>query len=589
MKLSDYVANFLVTIGCRDIFVLSGGASLHLIHSIEKNPSLTVFCPLHEQAAAMAADGYSRSTGRLGVAIVTSGPGATNLLTGICSAYYDSVPVIYITGQVATFRMRKNTGVRQIGFQETDVVSMFKEVTNYAVTIHNPNDIRYELEKAYYLALNGRPGPVVIDIPDDLQRTEIEIENLRGFNADLRKEIEENFELTSLLHLIQGSERPVVIAGWGIHLANAYDEFKEFIQILGFPVAPTWAMAHLLLDNDLRIGTFGTHGTRYGNFAVQNADLIISIGSRLDTKATGSPPKSFARGAKKVCIDIDKAELDKFSHYGLTIDLKIQGDVKRVLKNLIPQIKNIEKKNISLWLKKIFEWKKRYPMCSSTYYAEKDVNPYVFVKTLSKYALEDDIIFVDTGCSIAWLMQAFEFKKNQRMYHDFNNTAMGWALPASIGTSLGMDKRSIICVMGDGSLLMNIQELATVIASNLPIKIFLLNTHGHLMVQQTQDQWFESKYIATSEKGGLPAVDMVRVAQGFGFLVENIQTNDELEDKVKLALNSSNSIFCNIEINQKHRVIPQVKFGRPNEDAEPLLSREELKANMFIDLVYEHQ
>src|SRR3990167_1693981 len=589
MKLSDYVANFLAAVGCRDVFVLSGGASLHLIHSVSKNPNLNVFCPLHEQAAAMAADGYTRSTGKLGVAIVTSGPGATNLLTGICSAYYDSVPVIYITGQVATFRMRKDTGVRQIGFQETDVVSMFSGVTNYAVTIHDPHDIRYELEKAYYLALHGRQGPVLIDIPDDLQRTEIDIENLRGFHADHENDAHIEFELVEFLNLIQQSERPVIIAGWGVHLANAYDELKDFIQLLGFPVAPTWAMAHLLLDNnDLLIGTFGTHGTRYANFAVQNADLIIAIGSRLDTKATGSPPTSFARGAKKVCIDIDKSELDKFYHYGLAIDLKIHGDVKKILRLLIPQLRSVEKKNLFLWLNTIFDWKEKYPICPQEYYEEKSVNPYVFVKMLSKYALPNEVIFVDTGCSIAWIMQAFEFKRNQRLYHDFNNTAMGWALPASIGASIGMDKRPIICVVGDGSLLMNIQELATVIANDLPIKIFLLNTHGHLMVQQTQEQWFESKYMATTVKGGLPHIDMLKVAEAFGFFVVDIQTNDELEGKISKAINTNGAIFCNIEIDQKYRVIPQVKFGRPNEDSEPLLSRQELKSNMFIDLICEH-
>lgn len=588
MKLSDYVANFLASIGCRDVFVLSGGASLHLIHSAEKHKNLRVFCPLHEQAAAMAADGYTRATRKLGVTIVTSGPGATNLLTGICSAYYDSVPAIYITGQVATFKMRKDTGVRQIGFQETDVVNMFREVTNYAVTIYDPNEIRYELEKAYFLALNGRPGPVLIDIPDDLQRTEVNIENLRSFNANVEKDLFINAEIKIFLDLIQQSERPVIVAGWGIHLSDAYSEITELIKLLGFPVAPTWAMAHLFLDNkDLYIGTFGTHGTRHANFAIQNSDLIISIGSRLDTKATGSPPSSFARGAKKICIDIDKAELDKFSHFGLFIDLKIQGDVKQILKFTIPYIRNIQKKDVTPWINMINNWKEKYPICPKEYYEEKSVNPYVFVKVLSKYTMPEDVIFVDTGCSIAWLMQAFEFKKNQRLYHDFNNTAMGWAVPASIGASIGMDKRPIICVVGDGSLLMNIQELASVIANDLPIKIFLINTHGHLMVQQTQEQWFESKYVATTVNGGLPHVDVLKVAEAFGFYLLDIQSNDELEKKVSQSLNTKGSIFCNVEIDQKHRVIPQVKFGRPNEDAEPLLSRHELKSNMLIDLICE--
>lgn len=588
MKLADYVANFLAKIGCRDVFVLSGGASLQLIHSVDKHPHLNFFCPLHEQAAAMAADGYTRATGRLGVALVTSGPGATNLLTGVCSAYYDSVPVIYITGQVATFRMRKDSGVRQIGFQETDVVSMFRSVTNYAVTIHHPHDIRYELEKAHYLALHGRPGPVLIDIPDDLQRAEIDIENLRGFEPEFEEQVTSEDELMAFVHLVQKSERPVIVIGWGVHLAHAYDELKEFVSLLGFPVAPTWAMAHFLIDNqDLLIGTFGTHGTRYANFAIQNADLIIAIGSRLDTKATGSPPSTFARGAKKICIDIDKAELDKFSRYALTIDLKIQDNVKKILNRLIPKFKNIEKNNISPWLNAISSWKEKYPICPKDYYEENKVNPYVFVKTLSKYAMPNDIVFVDTGCSIAWIMQAFEFKKNQRLYHDFNNTAMGWALPASIGASIGMDRRSIICVVGDGSLCMNIQELATVISNNLPIKIFLLNTHGHLMVQQTQEQWFQSKFFATTVNGGLPFVNFMKVAEAFGFNAIDIHANDELDEKVSKMIASNSSMFCNIEIDQKHRVIPQVKFGRPNEDAEPLLERQELKSNMFVELLSE--
>lgn len=366
MKLSDYVASFLESIGCDHAFVFSGGASLHLIHSIE-NSAIKITCPLHEQAAAMAADAYYRATGRLAVAIATSGPGATNLLTGICSAYFDSVPVIYITGQVATFRMKKNTGVRQIGFQETDIVAMARPVVNYAVTIKEASNIRYELEKAHHLALTGRPGPVLIDIPDNIQREEILPENLRSFDKPISPKLSESLPdeiILLIMNLIKNAKRPVIIAGWGIHLSGAYAEVIRFIEKFNFPVAPTWAMAHLLdKDHEQLIGTFGTHGTRYSNFAVQNADLIIALGSRLDTKSTGSPATTFARGAKKIHVDIDEAELNKFDNLNVTIDFKINLDVKIFVNKLLEKLQYVEKSNTVLWLDQIKKWKSKYPIC----------------------------------------------------------------------------------------------------------------------------------------------------------------------------------------------------------------------------------
>lgn len=585
MKLSDYVASFLESIGCAHAFVFSGGASLHLIHSIE-NSNINMTCPLHEQAAAMAADAYYRATGRLAVAIATSGPGATNLLTGICSAYFDSVPAIYITGQVATFRMKKNMGVRQIGFQETDIVAMVHPVVNYAVTIKAASDIRYELEKAYYLALTGRSGPVLIDIPDNLQREDISPENLRRFDKPIAPKLSmllPDEVILQIINLIKNAKRPVIIAGWGIHLSKAYVEVIRLIETLNFPVAPTWAMAHLLdHEHELLIGTFGTHGTRYGNFAVQNADLIIALGSRLDTKSTGSPPSTFARGARKIHVDIDETELNKFDHLNVTIDFKINSDIKIFAHHLLQKLQTIKKPDTRPWLNQIKKWKSKYPICPLHYYQEQEVNPYVFVKALSESCKLDDVIIADTGCTIAWMMQAFDFKKGQRLYHDFNNTAMGWGMPASIGVSLGLTGKRIISVMGDGSFSINVQELAVIVSKKLPIKIFVLDTHGHLMVQQTQSQWLESKYIATSTAGGLPHVDICNIAKGYGLYTMNISKNSELSHAISEMLDFDGPALCVIEINQKHRVIPQVKFGCPNEDLEPLLPREELAANMLI-------
>jgi acetolactate synthase-1/2/3 large subunit len=538
----------------------------------------------------MAADSYSRVTGNLGVAISTSGPGATNLLTGVACAYYDSVPVLYITGQVATFRDRGDSGVRQVGFQETDTVNIFRPVTKYAVKVVDPKRIRYELEKACYIARDGRPGPVVIDLPDNVQREQVEPESLAAFprpqriaNHDLLRE-----KVDHVIKLMSNSHRPVLIIGWGIHLARAEEKLLCLIEALDVPVAPTWGVADILpAAHPLNVGTFGTHGTRHANFAVQNADFILSLGSRLDTKATGSPPYWFARNAVKAVVDIDECELNKFDRYGLGIDVPIHANVREFVDAALSRLNSINKPDITRWKKKIANWKAAYPICRADYFVEKFTNPYVFVQILSSELKEGDVIVVDTGCAIAWMMQGFEFKPNQRLFHDWNYTAMGWSLPASVAASLASPKRSIVCITGDGSLMMNIQELATVIRYKLPIKVFLINNSGYSMIKQTQDQWLNSNYIASSVEGGLAFPDFVKVAESFGFHTITIQKNGQIQRRIREALSHSGPVFCNVVIDQDHRVVPQVKFGRPNEDAEPLLPREEFRANMLIDPVEE--
>jgi len=311
-KLSDYIAKFVAELGVDTVFAISGGASLHLIHSVHANPRLRLVCPHHEQAAAMGADGYARVKGDIGVAIATSGPGATNLLTGICCSYYDSVPVLYLTGQVSTFRSVGDTGVRQIGFQETPIVDICRPVTKYAVSISDPSRIRYELEKSVAMMQDGRQGPAVVDIPDNLQRVLIEEDQLEPFEGLDRGEIRFAFDEPARIELLQAiarAKRPVVIAGWGVHLAKVEEPFLEFVESLNLPVALTWGAADLMPENHpLNLGRFGTHGMRHTNFAVQNADFILSLGSRLDTKATGSPVNTFAPGAYKVMVDIDANE-----------------------------------------------------------------------------------------------------------------------------------------------------------------------------------------------------------------------------------------------------------------------------------------
>jgi acetolactate synthase-1/2/3 large subunit len=335
-------------------------------------------------------------------------------------------------------------------------------------------------------------------------------------------------------------------------------------------------------DHPLLVGSFGLHGTRYGNFSVQNADLILAIGTRLDTHETGSPLSSFAREAKRIVVDIDPTELKKFKAFGLPIDLPINSDAKEFLQALRPRLAQVKRQDISEWQARIAKWKSTYPICTEQYRNEKDVNPYVFVEALSHAAGEGDIFMLDTGCAVAWTMQAFAFKKGQRMFHAFNNTPMGYGLPGSIGASFAKPGKDIICVAGDGSLQMNIQELATVIRHQLPIKLFLINNHGYSMIQQTQDQWLGSRYEASNLEGGLAFPDFIAVAKAYGFPTVTIKRNAEVDQKVREVFAMKGPVFCDVDIPASHRVIPQVVFGRPIEDAGPLLERPEFMDNMVI-------
>jgi len=592
MKLSDVVAQFLKDQGIYHVFAISGGASLHLIHSIAATDGIDYVCPLHEQSGAFAADAYSRVTGNLGCAVATSGPGATNLITGIAGAYYDSVPVLFLTGQVATFRSKKDTGVRQMGFQETEIVDMCSSITKYGVLIQDPYEVLFELGKAIHIAKTGRPGPVLVDIPDDIQRMDIDVAKLKKYahpEVDkTSKEVKKEMSIIDkTVKLIQKSKRPILIYGWGVHLAGAQNEAIELSHLLGIPIALTWAARDLLESADpLAAGGFGTHGTRPANFAVQNADLVISIGSRLDTKATGTPPTSFAREAKLVMVDIDVTEINKFKHLNVKIDVPANLDALKFLRLLLGNLaqRDLAKDmpDFSEWVSRINQWKIQYPIYVKKDIKNSEVNPYWFMEQFSSLLNNEEIIFADTGCALAWMMQGFIFKKDQRFFHAFNSTPMGYAVPGAIGAAFARPRQNIICITGDGSLQMNIQELATIAHHKLPIKIILFNNHGHAMVRQTQDMWLDGNHYATSTAGGLPDPDFIGIAKAYGFRVESIKSSDDCISKIKSILQGSDPCLVNVEINPEFGVAPQVRFGRPNEDSEPLLEREEFLKNMII-------
>ena len=585
-KVSDVVAEVLIEEKVSHVFAISGGASLHLIHSLADNENIQYVCNHNEQAAAMAADGYSRVSGNIGVALTTSGPGATNLITGICCSYYDSVPSLFITGQVSTFRMKGDTGVRQIGFQETPIVDVVKSITKYAYTINHPSEIKYQIQKALHIARSGRPGPVLIDIPDDLQRVNIESSLLKNFQPDIEKEKGNLTDtILNIMSMIKKSKRPVIIAGWGIHLSKTQSDFIKFAEDLNLPIALTWGAADLIsFDHELYIGTFGTHGNRHANFAVQNADLIISLGSRLDTKSTGSPVNTFARKAKRIMVEIDINELNKFKKFDLKFDKLIHCD----LKDFFDEVQKI---NIQKFFNKHDDWVNQINQWQEAFNAFDDrknlsttqVNPYNFVDRISDNLKENSKVFIDTGCSIAWFMQSIRTPKTVRVFHDFNNTAMGWALPASIGGYYAdLGKSPIITIVGDGGFMMTSYELATAMHNNIPLKIFIMNNQGYSMIQQTQDQWLDSNYYASSKQGGMSFPDFQKLSKAYNFKYFELKDDSDLH-LVEEIFAYPKALICNVLIDSDFRVTPQVKFGRPNEDMGPLLPRDMFNANMIID------
>ena len=585
-KVSDVVAEVLIEEKVSHVFAISGGASLHLIHSLADNENIQYICNHNEQACAMAADGYSRVSGKTGVAVTTSGPGATNLITGICCSYYDSIPSLFITGQVSTMRMKGDTGVRQIGFQETPIVDIAEEITKYAYTIVDPEEIKYQLQKALHIAKSGRPGPVLIDVPDDLQRQLVDPLKLKNFQAPAAQELPNlKNSLQDIIDLIMNSKRPILIAGWGVHLSDTEAELLQFAESFNIPIALTWGAADLIpFDHDLYVGTFGTHGNRHANFAVQNADLIISLGSRLDTKSTGSPVNTFAREARKIMIDIDINELNKFQYFDLKFDQLIHCDLKDFFNNFRKLEPTKDNSNNLEWLKQIDKWKHQFLSFDDRKgIATTKVNPYNFVDSISNNLKGNEQIFIDTGCSIAWFMQSLRVKDKVRVFHDFNNTAMGWALPAAIGGYYASLKHQspIIAIVGDGSFMMTSYELATVMHHNIPIKIFIMNNQGYSMIQQTQDQWLDSNYYASSEEGGLSFPNYEKLASTYN--IKYFELNNEKDfSLIDEIMNDDNPLICNVCIDKDFRVTPQVKFGKPNEDMGPLLPRDMFKESMII-------
>ena len=583
IKLSDYVIKFLIKKKVKHFFTISGGSSLHLIHSIAKYKKNGYICTHHEQAAAFAADAYARVSKNIGVAIVTSGPGATNLLTGIASSFFDSVPVIFITGQTSSFRSLPNSKVRQIGFQETNIVDIVKPITKFAEKVLNPIDIKFYLDKAFHIATSGRPGPVLIDIPDNFQYSYINTSHFKKkYVSKKEKFIYPNFfkKKKKFLKLLSRAKKPIFLAGWGIYVSKTQNDFINIFEKFNIPVCTTWGASDIMpFNHRLNFGSFGTHGTRYSNFAVEKSDLIISFGSKLDTKSTGSPVSNFAKNSKKVVIDIDNEELAKFKKFGLKIDLLIQDDLKEVAK-ILNKIKITHNQDYSSWKNKILTWKNEFEKFDKQKRKIRGINPYTFFNLLSLKLPKKCNIIADTGCAIVWCNQSMKLVKGQRLFHDYNNTAMGWSLPASIG-SYFFSKTHTICIIGDGSLMMMLHELSTIKYHKLPIKIIILNNEGYGMIRQTQDLWMNSVYLASSKEGGLSFPDFKKIASSFDIKYYKVNSIKNAEIVFEKNLLSKKAIIFDVKIPKEAKVIPQVTFGRSNLDMAPLLPRKQYLKNIL--------
>lgn len=585
MKLSDYVIDFIAKQGVSHIFEFIGGAITHLLDSTVDRDDVECISVHHEQSGAFAAEAYARINGRLGVAMATSGPGALNMVTGIGSCWFDSVPCLFITGQVNTYEYKFDRLIRQIGFQETDIVSVVKPLTKYAELVTDAEKIRFHLEKAVYLAQSGRPGPVLLDIPMNLQRAQIEPEQLESFfdgqeYRDLQMaEVCQLERFDEIVTLIESAKRPVILAGGGVRTAQAATELQKLVELTGIPVVASLmgldAVSH---DNLEFMGMIGAYGNRYGNLTLANCDFLLILGSRLDSRQTGTRPDTFARAATKVHVDIDPIELQAKVH----VDIALQCHIKPFLQALNEKLVGITKPDISEWLKVINGYRDKYPTRMDEG-KSGTIDPNLFMETLSSASTEGDLITLDVGQNQMWAAQSFRLKKGQRMLISGGMGAMGFALPAAIGAAKAAPDRKVIAIAGDGGIQVNIQDLDTIVQHQLPIKVIVLNNSCLGMVRQFQDMYFDGRQQSTVIGYGCP--DLGKVAEAYGIPSIRITPGDDVEKCLKETLYKEGPAFIEVMLTQSTCVNPKLVVNRPIEDMSPHLDRKELAGEMLIELI----
>jgi acetolactate synthase-1/2/3 large subunit len=601
VKLSHWVADQLVANDISDAFMLTGGGAMHLNHSIGTHPEIkTTFCH-HEQALAMAAEAYARLTQRMALVNVTSGPGGTNAITGVYGAYVDSIPVLVISGQVKNETTVRYTGLplRQLGDQELDIEPIVTPITKYAAMVTDPKTIRYHLEKAIYLARTGRPGPVWLDIPLDVQAAKIDPDQLDpGFDP---AELDEPWKKTDvaaaaaeIIAKLREAERPVVLAGGGVRISGAHQQFIELVDKLGIPVVTGWN-AHDVIWNDhpLYCGRPGTIGDRGGNMVTQSADFLLVLGSRLNIRQISYNWQSFAREAFKAWVDVDPVELQKPT---VKPDLPVCADLKDIIPALIQAAPDGPTETQREWLVWAKERGPRFPVVLPEYRDHEPCHPYVAVEALFNELADDDVIVTGNGSACVVSFQTADLKRGQRLWTNSGCATMGYDLPASIGISAARPGKRVICIAGDGSIMMNIQELQTIAGYGFPVKVFLLNNNGYVSIFQTHRNFFNGVEVGGGPKSNVTFPQFRKVAEAFGFTYSRAERHDELGGAIRAALDADGPSMCEIFIDEAVPFAPKLGArqhpdGRitspPLEDLSPFLPREVLRENMRIDLVDE--
>ncbi len=592
IKVSDFIAKFIAEHKdtAKTVFMVSGGGNMHLIDSLGKNENLEYVCNHHEQACAIAAEGYARVSNKIGIAYVTTGPGGTNAITGVYGAWVDSIPTMIISGQVkfqTTIASQPELNLRQLGDQEVNIVDIVRPITKYAVMITDKNSIKFHLQKAIYEAKHGRPGPVWLDVPLDIQGAMVDEADLVEF--EIPEEPKFDTKIPQVLDALKAAKRPVIIVGNGLRLANAKDDFRALIDELKIPVLTAISGVDLIeTSNKYFFGRPGILGERTGNFVIQNSDLVIVLGTRLNLRILSFNWEFFAREAKKIMIDIDENELNKKTFIP---DIKIKSDAKVFINDLREKARDLNLE-IGDWLKYCNRIKMKYPVFDKSVLKEKNyVSSYYFPRLLSEKLPKNSLLLTGNGIAYTSTFQSYPVRAGDRLFANVGCASMGYDLPALIGACVANNKRQTICLTGDGSIQMNIQELQTIIHYRLPVKIFMYNNNGYLSIRITQHNYFNNNFVGESPISGVSIPDMKALAKIYGFKVFQIKNNDDANAKIDEILSCEGSVFCEVILPPNEVIGPKVAsmklqdgtmISKPLEDLAPFLPRDEFYKNMIV-------
>jgi len=591
IKVADYIVNTLAEQGIDKMFVVYGAANGDLIDAFTRTAATGYVAVMHEQAGGFAAEGYAKVKGIPGVAIATSGPGGMNLLTSMGNCFYDSIPCVFLTGQINSRFLRPDPSIRQIGFQETDIVAMAAPVTKYAKMLMKAEDVRYEVEKALWICQDGRPGPVLLDIPLDIQKTKIDVKQLVGFEppAAASYDIEVvDRQIHKLLDDLRAAERPVILIGGGVRLADAQDEVRELGRRLKIPCFPTWnALDIISSDYEFYGGRVGTYGGAGRNFGIQNSDLLLSIGSRISGRITGGNVQSFARQARKYLVEIDPAMVQrKFQQ--VPFDVNILCDAKVFAQRMLVALDRAKKPcpDWSTWTSRVMGWKRAYDPVRPEFFTQSErVHPYAFMRRLSEKMSATDILVGDCGGNIVVSNHAFETKYGQRNLTNNGNSPMGFSFAGAMGAWFADPSRQVVCTIGDGGFNMNLQELQTFINYGVKVKTFILNNHIYGITKAYQETNFQGRAEACGPKGYRPP-DFLKLVEAYGIKTVAIGNHAEMDAKIDQVLGFDGPVVCDVDMREYHTYEPRI-FGwkTPIEDMYPYLPREEFRKNLSIEPV----